>query len=112
MSIHIRTKIRYDYSYITHAVLCIGEETLEVASFGDYALNQIENADLDGIVLSGYPINHMQLNDKQHIFDVVLGYNEYITLSTFKDLVSVIVLALWVPIREISWPVMELTQPF
>lgn len=89
--LHVRTSIRYDYSYMESAALRIGEDVLEVASFGQYALNGIDQANLHeaGATLSGYPIYHSQKSSKQHIFEVVTGPKEKITISTFKDMVSV-----------------------
>lgn len=104
LDIHVRTKIRYEYSFIASAVLRIGDDTLEVASYGGYAVNGIYNADIvtniDNDVdnvnkkgapleLAGFPIYYSHPNPKQHIFTVAIGPHENITLSSFKDLVSV-----------------------
>ncbi|CAB9522303.1 unknown protein [Seminavis robusta] len=96
MRVHVRTKARNDYSYIETAALSIGDDVLEVSSWGDFALNDVDHAllihhgDKKGVsTLSGYPIYHRQPFAKHHIFDVVLDPNENITISTFKDLVSV-----------------------
>jgi hypothetical protein len=91
LHLHVRTTIRYEYSYIETAVLRIGDDVLEVASFGQYALNNIDQADLvdEEATLAGFPIYHTQKSPKQHTFDVVTGSNENITISTFKDMVSV-----------------------
>ena len=89
LDIHARTTIRYAYSFITSAALRIGSDTLEVTSFGQYSVGGIGNANLEGTKIAGFPVYHTQPNDKHHIFDVVIGPNENITLSSFKDLVSV-----------------------
>lgn len=90
LDIHIRTTSRYQYSYIEAAVIRIGENTLEVSSHGDYALDGIGAANLTGNAkLAQYPIYHSVPSEKRHVFDVVLGPHQNITLSTFKDLVSV-----------------------
>lgn len=90
LDLHIRTKIRYDYSYITSAALKVGEDILEVASFGTYFLNSVSNADLDQADLAGFPIlHHAKEGGKEYSFHVVFGPDENITLSAFKDLVSV-----------------------
>lgn len=90
LSIHVRTTIRYDYSYIESAAIRIGRDVLEVGSFADYALNGVDTPDLDNQALSGYHIQHTLINKKKHTFDIVLGpNNEKITIGTFKDLVSV-----------------------
>lgn len=91
LDIHTRTTIRYDYSYIETAAIRIGEDILEVGSFGDYAINGVESrriAEGNGL-LGGYGIMHTQKDEKSSVFQVLLGPNENITISTFKDLVAV-----------------------
>jgi len=91
LHLHVRTTIRYEYSYIENAALRIGDDVLEVVSFGQYALNNVDQADLNDkeATLAGYPIYHTVKSSKEHIFEVVTGSNENITISTFKDMVSV-----------------------
>lgn len=89
LALHVRTTLRYFYSYIDTAALRIGEDILEVTSFGQYALNDVDHADLQEGTIGGYPIYHSQPNEKTHSFDIVVGPTENITLSTFKDIVSV-----------------------
>jgi hypothetical protein len=89
LDVHVRTTIRYDYSYVESAVVKIGEETLEVNSYGDYFLNQVWSAELPSTI-SGFPVNYKQpSNNKVHIFEIDLGMGEKIVLQTFKDLVNV-----------------------
>jgi len=81
-------------AYIESAALRIGHDdsdVLEVTSWGGYSLGGIGKATVDGKIpsITGYPIHYSRPNDKVHVFDVVIGPNETITLSTFKDLVSV-----------------------
>ena len=85
----MRTTARYDYYFISSAALRIGEDILEVGSFGMYMLNGISNLALEGMAIAGFPVYHTQPNSILHVFDVVLGKNENITLSAFKDLVAV-----------------------
>jgi hypothetical protein len=91
MTVHVRTKIRYDYSYIEAAALKIGEDVLEVRSYGDYAWNGIDQAEDNGAVpsLGEYPVYHKKVSEVKHVFDVVINEHENITISTFKDWVSV-----------------------
>ena len=91
LDIHIRTTSRYQYSFIETAVIRIGENTLEVSSHGEYAFDAISAANLTSpnAKLGQYPIYHSQPSEKRHVFDIVLGPHQNITLSTFKDLVSV-----------------------
>lgn len=92
MDINIRTKIRYDYSYIEAAAVKIGQDILEVGSFGSYALNGVEEAlkpnSMSVPTVGGYPVYHTQVSDKKHKFDIVMD-RKNVTLSTFKDWVSV-----------------------
>ena len=88
LDINIRTKIRYGYSYIEEAVLSIGEETLHVSSFGNYAIDGVSHADLS-VGISGFPIVYSHPNDKVHSFEILLGEGEKIVLKTFKDMVAV-----------------------
>lgn len=93
MDIHVRTKIRYDYSFIEAAAIKIGNDVLEVASFGSYALNGVEDAMKPNLVsvptVGGYPIYHSIESQHTHRFDIVIKEHENITISTFKDWVSV-----------------------
>lgn len=88
LDIHVRTKVRYDYSYIESAVVRLGEDTLQVDSFGQYYLNSVSGADLPA-QLAGFPVTHTRPNDKQHIFTIDLGFEESLVVSNFKDMVSI-----------------------
>lgn len=87
LDIHVRTTIRYDYSYIENAALRIGSDVLEVSSFGDFSINGVDNANAKSV--GGYQLHRTQVDKKKHIFDVVLSPLQNITLSTYKDLVAV-----------------------
>lgn len=88
MLVDIRTKIRHEYSYIESAVLQIGEETLEVSSFGDYILNGVDGADL-GLGISDLPIIYSHPSKHVYLFEVTVDGEEKIVLKVFKDMVSV-----------------------
>ena len=89
LHIDVRTTIRYDYSYIESAALRIGEDILEVESFGEYAVNGVESANLD--FLGGYEIVHTIRDEKVKIFEVIISEADdfKIVISTFKDMVNV-----------------------
>lgn len=92
LDVHGRTRMRYQYSYVESAALRIGEDTLEVSSFGGYSINGIESPFVEGHLvgnLAGFPIFHTQVDSKKHIFEVVLSPGQNVTLATMKDLVSV-----------------------
>lgn len=89
LDIHVRTTIQYAYSFISSAVLRIGNSILEIGSYGDYFLDGVSHADLTGASLSGYEIIHSHPDEKRHLFDIVLSPTEDVTVTTFKDIVSV-----------------------
>ena len=87
MDLHIRTTKRYSYSYIESAALKIGDDILEVSSFGSYMLNGVSGATMPAL-LAGYPVTYTQVNEKKHEFVVDLG-EATVEIGSFKDLVSV-----------------------
>lgn len=92
MDVHVRTTIRYDYSFIEAAALRIGKDILEVGSYGDFALNGVDGAlRTDSMIpkIGGYQVHYTMLNKKRHQFDVVISPTENVTISTMKDWVSV-----------------------
>ena len=93
LDIHVRTTIRYDYSYIEAAAIKIGQDILEVGSFGSYSFNGVDDAlkpnGMAAPLLSGYPVYHNQISENKHHFDIVVALNKNITLSVFKDWVGV-----------------------
>lgn len=93
MDIHVRTTIRYDYSYVEAAAIKIGDDVFEVGSFGAYALNGVEGAaGANGHQipsLGGYPVIYTQVNDKKHSYDIIIGEGQKVTISAFKDWVNV-----------------------
>jgi len=94
MDIHVRTKPLKEFSYVSSAVLRIGDDTLEVT--GDihenlYWINK-EQGNMDsGIIglINGYPISVQKANAKQYEFVVDLGDSTSIILKTFKKFVHV-----------------------
>lgn len=88
MTVNIRTKTRYDYSFIESAVLKIGNETFEVGSWGQYFLNGVESASLPATV-SGFEIKHITASETVHHFEVAINSVETIIFKTYKDWVSV-----------------------
>jgi hypothetical protein len=88
LDVHIRTSIRRDFSYISSAVLRIGEDVLEVRSQGVYFLNGVASADLPS-EFSGFEFFHTQPTELQHVFEVHLFGQQRIKLKTYKDFVSV-----------------------
>lgn len=96
LTIDIRTKARYEYSFIESAAIKIGDDVLEVGEYGQYFLNGVEAASLQGAMLAGlYPITYEQSEDgKSTMFSIhthqgPADKKEVIQLKSFKDLVSV-----------------------
>ena len=72
LEIHVRTSIRYWYSYIESAALKIGNDILEVDSFGQYAFNGIDGAHSEELSLpelAGFPVQKRQPHSKKTIFE-------------------------------------------
>ena len=85
-----RTTIRYAYSFIETAAIKIGDAVLEVSSFGQHSLDGVDNAlAFSNLTLDDYPVSYKKVNEKKHVFEIVLSESETITLFTFKDLVGI-----------------------
>lgn len=98
LEIHIRTKARYQYSYIESAVIKIGDDILEVGSWGEHWFNGVENG-IDGAGLAfmggSFPITFAEANksDKSIKNTLVIALDdatdESIVIFNFKDMVGV-----------------------
>lgn len=77
-------------TFAESAAIRIGNDILEVASWGQYMLNGISNAELPNAVGS-FQVEHSKLNEKQHLFKIQLNGGESVEVKTFKDWVSVMV---------------------
>lgn len=96
LDIHVRTTIRYAYSFIQTAAIRVGKDVLEVASWGEYLLNGVDGAlehnnHGEAVpMLGGYPIHYVQMEAIKHRFIIPLddhGHN--VTVLTYKDFVNV-----------------------
>jgi hypothetical protein len=113
LSVHVHTTIRYDYSYISRyvhfeqmerkswhhalilppgftrsAALKIGEDVLQVNSWGDYSLNGVSSAFMPKR-LASFELIRTQPSAVKSVFEVDLGEIESVEICTFKDIVSV-----------------------
>ncbi|CAB9517949.1 expressed unknown protein [Seminavis robusta] len=79
---HVRTRIRYWYSYIESAAIKIGDSVLEVGSFGTYFVNGVESGELH------HSMAHTVLSDHEHVFAMEV-HGQHIKVRAFKDMVSV-----------------------
>ena len=85
-----RTTTRYDYSYIESAAIQIGNDILEVSSFGHYSLNGISKAAMPALLGDNFIVEHQQkMKKNQHIFTIDLEEGRNIVIKVYKDLVYV-----------------------
>ena len=77
LNIHIRTKIRTDWSYIQSAAIQIGEDILEVQQGENHLLNGISGARVT--MLGGYPVIHAA-----PYFTVDLGHGQQLKIRNRK----------------------------
>ena len=87
LTVHIRTTVRYAYSFIETAAIRIGNDILQVSSFGQYMLNGISNGDLSE-KLSGYTVEHSIPHKNLHQFYIDLKDGRHFTVKVLKDTVS------------------------
>jgi len=92
LDIHLRTKARYQYSFIESAAIRIGDDILEVTSWGQYWLNGVGGTDLE-FIADNFPVTYTRENNKTHRFVIKTSEtgNESIVINIFKDMVSVTV---------------------
>lgn len=89
LDIHIRTKPRFQYSYIEATAIRIGNDVLQVGSWGEYWLNGVESVGLPTTMANKYKVTRVLHNKKHHNFVIDLGGTESIVINVFKDLVNV-----------------------
>jgi len=85
-----RAKARFEYTYIQSAAIMIGDDILEVSSYGDYLLNGVSHVDLPiKIGAEKYSLTKVAKNDHDVTFNIEVSENDHIQVKAFKDLVSV-----------------------
>lgn len=96
LSIHLRTMIRGEFSYVDSAALQIGSEVLELGSRkGQYLLNGKAADPAKDNTIAGFPISYTQDPTKKlpHVtLDVDLGDGEIIRFRQLRNIVSVYIL--------------------
>ena len=85
---HVRTKAQYQYSYIESAAVKIGDDVLEVSSYGNYMLNGVGNAAMPNM-MSGYSVAYTLSGENDHEFDIQIGDLDHIYVKAHKNMVSV-----------------------
>lgn len=96
LDIQIRTSPRYEFSFIESAAIKIGDDVLEIGSWGEYFLNGVEFSGAEAVdmpdmkLASRYSVSHTQVNKKRHIFEVdLLEKGQKIIVTTYKDIVAI-----------------------
>jgi hypothetical protein len=90
LTVHIRTKHRRSFSYITNAAVLIGDEIFEVTNKKDeaYYLNGVLDVPMPATI-GGHKIFHKHDNDRMHTFHIELDGRENLMLRILKDFVTV-----------------------
>jgi len=90
MDIHIRTKFTKQWSYITSAVLRIGNDTFEVMAGvkNPHWINKVQGENLEHGV-SGFSITFEQINSKSYEFRVDMRNGSIIIFKTFGDFLKI-----------------------
>ena len=89
LDIQVRTTGRYEYSYIEDGAIRIGDDVLQVSSFGGYMYNGISQATMPVMMADKFPVTHKEVSSKEHLFDIEITNNEHIIVATFKDMVNI-----------------------
>lgn len=92
MEIHIRTTVRFDYSFIEAAAIMIGNDILEVGGHGNYMINGVlgTNDDEMPFEFAGFPLVLHASNKNKHVYDIHVGPNgQIVQIKTFKDWLSI-----------------------
>jgi hypothetical protein len=104
MDIHMRTKLRRNWSFVERLAVRIGSDILEVQGGVDESLYWINGKqgpalpETIGIgvppvelaaTLGGFPMNYKRANAKQRVFKVFLDHDQIIEVRTYKDFVTV-----------------------
>ena len=91
LTIHIRTSPRYIYSYIETAAIQIGEDVLEISSWGEFFYNGVEGTRLPKMMAGKYHVEHTEVSKKRHLYEVNLHEGQKIVVATHKDLLAIAV---------------------
>lgn len=90
MDIHIRTKAMHKiFSYIETAAIRIGEDILEVSSYGTRTLNRVTDVELPFFMADRFMVTHEQVNKKINMFHIKLPESEEIVVKTVKNMVTI-----------------------
>ena len=94
--IHIRTKQMYEYSFIETAALKLGDDLIEISSWGIYSVNGVDSANLPAVLSDALTLTRQEVMDadgtsnKRHQYTIEVPFSkEIIHVNTFKNMVSV-----------------------
>jgi hypothetical protein len=88
LDLHIRTKIRDDWSFISDAALRIGDDVLEVGTRAYYYLNDVAGAEMPATV-GGFPVSLTHFGTRRHKFEIDLGHMGVIVIKVFNEFLAV-----------------------
>jgi hypothetical protein len=100
LDIHVRTRARRDYAFITGVAVRIGEHIWEVdAKARTYYINQVDNAggldmrttsSVQHTTFAGFPLDVEQSEDHQRrTYTLHMGMEEAVVIKTWKDFITV-----------------------
>lgn len=77
-------------AFFESAVLKVGDDVLQVDSFGSFAVNGVRDAETPFFMNNGHiKVTHTQKDKKSHAFKIQLNAVEYFQIRTFKDMITV-----------------------
>jgi von Willebrand factor type D domain len=93
LNIHMRTKMRRNWSYVDVAAIQIGTNVLEVKGGNDehYWIDQVEYDATATNKIGEFGIRYQRANAKQRVFTIDLNEGQSIEVRTYKDFVGVTV---------------------
>jgi von Willebrand factor type D domain len=93
LHIHMRTKMRRNWSYVDVAAIQIGTNVLEVKGGNDehYWIDQVEYDATPTNKIGEFGIRYQRANAKQRVFIIDLNEGQSIEVRTYKDFVGVTV---------------------
>jgi hypothetical protein len=91
ITIHLRTKIRRQWSRIDEIAIRVGGDTLEIQGGNQesYWVNQQEYDVTLPNTIGGFPLTYERINDKQRKFVMTLPDDQVIEIRVYKDMITV-----------------------
>lgn len=93
MEIQVRTEIRRDWSFISEAVVRVGDDTLEIGGHGSYFINSVAGGELSGEMelpsIGGLPLHYSNYGARRHRFEIDLGSESKIVIKVYNEFLAV-----------------------